>query len=66
MTQRFFGSTPKVRLLHMICPSDAHSSTATVPVLVVPYENSLSEDTESRYKALIETKVGVISSDYTL
>ncbi|KAF8905560.1 hypothetical protein CPB84DRAFT_1676689 [Gymnopilus junonius] len=34
---------------------------ATVPVLVVPYENSLGEDTESRYKALIETKVGTPS-----
>jgi len=29
---------------------------ATVPVLIVPYENSLTDGVESRYKALTETK----------
>lgn len=30
---------------------------ATLPTLLVPYENSLTEDVESRYKALTDAKV---------
>lgn len=30
---------------------------ATVPTLVVPFQKTLHEDVESRYKAITETKV---------
>jgi len=34
-----------------------HALVATVPTLVVPYEDSLTEGVESRFRALIDTKV---------
>lgn len=32
--------------------------TATVPTLVVPLQKTLSEDVDSRYRAITDTKVG--------
>ena len=34
-----------------------HALVATVPTLVVPYEDSLTDGIESRFKALVDTKV---------
>ncbi|KAF5313175.1 hypothetical protein D9619_003288 [Psilocybe cf. subviscida] len=47
----------RLHVLNWCCPPEA-----SVPALVVPYENSLSEDVEShRYKSLADVKVAFIS-----
>jgi hypothetical protein len=35
-----------------------YHNLATVPTLVVPLQRTLTDDVESRYKAITETKVG--------
>lgn len=57
MIQHFFDSTQKVRFSIVLLVWYVHAHVATVPTLVVPYENSLMEGVESRFKALIDTKV---------
>lgn len=57
MIQHFSDSTQKVRFSRVLLVCYVHARVATVPTLVVPYENSLTEGVESRFKALIDTEV---------
>ena len=51
----FCVSTPKVAFItHLLAISYPHVRLGTVPTLVVPFENTLTAEMESRYKAITD------------
>lgn len=57
MTQPFFVSIPQVSNDYDFVTPFQTGLVATVPTLLVPYDDSLTSGLESRYKSLTDTKV---------
>lgn len=58
MTQPFFVSIPQVSIDYdFVGPFQTIALVATVPTLLVPYDDSLTSGLESRYKSLTDSKV---------
>jgi hypothetical protein len=58
MTQPFSVSIPQVSIDYdFVAPFQTIGFAATVPTLMVPYDDSLTSGLESRYKSLTDSKV---------
>lgn len=64
MIQPFFASIQQVSDNNgSVPPSQIIGLVATVPTLLVPYNDSLTSGLEGRYKSLTDTKVAFIDPD---
>lgn len=60
MTQPFFVSIQQVSNDNdLVTPFQTIGLIATVPTLLVPYDDSLASGLEGRYKSLTDTKVAL-------
>ena len=62
MIQPFSVSIPQVsKNYDCVTPFQTIEVVATVPTLLVPYDDSLTSGNESRYKSLTDSKVNLVN-----